>query len=90
MAGGIDRQKPTGDKSGKGGRWLARERRQSHGDGNRRRHEHAVDDRAEGWTKDWSSNDGAMVAVAVAAVGMADVASAVMATETAMLRQRRQ
>jgi hypothetical protein len=37
--------------------------------------------------KDWTGDDGAMVAVAVAAVVMADVASAVVATKTAMSRR---
>ncbi len=46
-----------------------------------------MDDRAGGWTKDWMGNNGVMVAVVVAAVAMADVASAVVAMETAMLRQ---
>ncbi len=45
-----------------------------------------MDDRAGRWTKDWTGDDGMTVAVAVAAVAMADVASAVVATETAMLR----
>ncbi len=44
-------------------------------------------DRAERWTKDWTGDDGVTVAVAMEAVAMADVASAVVATETAMLRQ---
>ena len=45
-----------------------------------------MDDRARGWTKDWADDDGATVAVAVAAVMTADVAAAVVATETAMSR----
>ena len=53
------------------------------------RRDRAVDDRAGGWKKDWTGNDGATVTVAVAAVMTAGVAEAVVATETAMLRQRR-
>ncbi len=47
-----------------------------------------MDDRAVGWTKDWTGNNGATVAVGVAAVAMADVASAVVAMESAMLGQQ--
>ena len=46
-----------------------------------------MDDRAGGWKKDWTGNDGATMTVAVVAVAMAtaDVAAAVVVTETAML-----
>jgi hypothetical protein len=84
----IERQQPTGNGSGKGGRWLARERRLSQGDDKGEQREHAVDDRAGGWKKDWTGNDEAMVTVAVAALATADVTAAVVATETAMLRRR--
>ena len=45
-----------------------------------------MDDRAGGWKKYWTGDEGATVtvAVAVAAVVMADVAAAVVATETEM------
>jgi hypothetical protein len=43
-----------------------------------------VDDRAGGWTKDWTGNNGATVAVAVVLVAMGDVVAAVVATSTAM------
>ena len=46
-----------------------------------------MDDRVEGWTKEWTGDVGVTVAVALAAVAMADVAAAVVATETAMSRQ---
>ena len=46
----------------------------------------AVDDRAGGWTKDWMGDDVATVAVAVPAVATADVAAALVVTETAMLQ----
>ena len=61
----------------------------SHGDNEGQRRERAVDDRAGGWKKNWAGNDGATVTVAVAAVATADVAGAVVATETAMSRRRR-
>ena len=41
----------------------------------------------EEWTTDWTGDDEATVAVAVAAVVMADVAAAVVMAETAMLWQ---
>ncbi len=44
-----------------------------------------MDDRAGGWTKDCVGNDMVTVAVAVVTVVTADVAAAVVATETAML-----
>ncbi len=86
--GGIDRQQPTGDGSVKGRQWLARERQRSHGNDDGQQRERVVDDRARGWMKDWTSEDRVMGAVAVAAVVMADVVSAVVATETAMSRQQ--
>ncbi len=79
FAGGLDRQQPTGNGSGKGRQWLARDCRRSHGDDKGRQREQAVDDRAGGWTKDWMGNDRVTVAVVVAAVATADVV-----TETAM------
>jgi hypothetical protein len=45
-----------------------------------------VDDRAGGWKKDLTGDDGATVAVAVVSVATVDVASAVVATETVMSR----
>ena len=45
-----------------------------------------MDDRAGGWKKDLTGDDGATVAVAVVAVATVDVASAVVATETVMSR----
>jgi hypothetical protein len=45
-----------------------------------------VDDRAGGWKKDLTGDDGATVAVAVVAVATVDVASAVVVTETVMSR----
>ena len=50
-----------------------------------------MDDRAGGWKKDLTGDDGATVAVAVVAVAVVavatvDVASAVVATETVMSR----
>ena len=45
-----------------------------------------MDDRAGGWKKDLTGDDGATVAVAVVAVATVDVASAVVVTETVMSR----
>jgi hypothetical protein len=44
----IVRQQTTGDGSGKGGRWLAREYQQSHSNNKGQQRERAVDDRVGG------------------------------------------
>ena len=49
-AGGIDKQQPTGDRSGKSGWWQASERRQSHGNNDGRQRARVVDVRVGGWT----------------------------------------
>ncbi len=47
-----------------------------------------MDNRAGGWKKYWTDDEGAMVTVVVAVVAavMADVAAAVVATETKITR----
>ena len=61
----------------------------SQGEDERQWHERTVDDRAGGWKKDWTGDDGATVTVGVAAVATADVVSAVVAIETVMSQRRR-
>ena len=65
---GIDKQQPTGNRSGEGGWWQASKRQQSHGNDDGQRHACAVDVKAGGWMGMVKMKSVAMVTAKVTAV----------------------